>query len=148
MSISNTMAELMNAVRALNDGSGTKLSIDDAVKVLTAYKMLSGMSFVNAEIVYLSTRTYTGYNSVNKIDDISLPGQYLVKADGTIQNGPANDPCTGNGWGTLWVFKNDIYLNQFMSDNNQSKPITYQRSKNIFDNRPWTPWTKLGGGNS
>ena len=87
------------------------------------------------------------FDENDDINNYSEQGQYLIRNGGSSSSlEKRHDPCAGNGWGSLFVFKNDWYINQVMIDNNKNPAIIYYRSMNWKDNNVWTSWNTLGGG--
>lgn len=85
------------------------------------------------------------FGDTDDIDNYTEQGQYLIRNQSSDTTN-RHDPCTSNGWGSLFVFKNNWYINQVMIDNNMNPAVIYHRSRNWRDGRPWTSWFKLGGG--
>lgn len=131
MSLSETMKEHMNAVRNVT-GANELLSMEMATGALNTAK--GGLLPVHNVL----------FDDHDDINNYTEQGQYLIRNIGS-DIAKRHDPCISNGWGSLFVFKNDYYVNQVMIDNNLDPAVIYHRSKNIVDNRPWTSWTKLGG---
>lgn len=125
------MKSHMDAVRGVTGASGL-LSMAMATGALNTAK--GGLLPVHNVL----------FDDHDDINNYTVQGQYLIRNIGS-DLAKRHDPCISNGWGSLFVFKNDYYVNQVMIDNNLDPAVIYHRSKNIADNRPWSSWTKLGG---
>lgn len=131
--MNNLLTLIMTIVRKMT-GTTDKLSTSDATSLLDSSKV---------GLLPVHNITFEKDDDLNNFTD---PGQYLIRnAAGTDNLANRHDPNTSNGWGTLFVFKNDYYINQVMIDNNLNPAMVYHRSKNYVDNRDWTSWNKLGG---
>lgn len=133
MSVMEKMDGLMNAVRSVT-------GVSELLNMAMATDTLN-----NAKGGLLPTRTVT-IGKDDDLDNFTEQGQFLIKnSTGTDNLDTQHDLCTSNGWGSLFVFENPVYVNQVMIDNNQNPAFIYHRSKNMLDNSPWTAWFKLGG---
>lgn len=132
--MSNLLTLIMTIVRKMT-GSTDKLSVSDATGLLN-----------NGSSVGLLPTHNILFKKDDDLDNYTNPGQYLIRnSAGTSNLANQHDPSISNGWGTLFVFKNDYYINQIMIDNNLNPARVYHRSKNHVDNKPWSSWNKLGG---
>lgn len=122
----------MDAVRGVTGVSG-RLSMAMATSALNASK--GGLLPVHD----------VNFGENDDINNYTEQGQYLIRNIVSSDLKERHDPCTSNGWGSLFVFKNNLYINQVMIDNNQNPAVIYHRSRNWADNRDWTSWNKLGG---
>lgn len=122
----------MDAVRGVTGASG-RLSMAMATSALNDSK--GGLLPVH-DVTF-------GEN--DDINNYTEQGQYLIRNVISSNLEKRHNPCTSNGWGSLFVFKNDWYINQVMIDNNPNPAVIYHRSKNWRDNKDWTSWNKLGG---
>lgn len=131
MSLSETMKNHMDAVRGVTDASGL-------LSMAMATEELNG-----AQGGLLPVHDIEFGDDTDDIDNYTEQGQYLIK---NHSSDPINhhDPCTSNDWGSLFVFKNNWYINQVMIDNNVNPAAIYHRSRNWRDGKPWTSWFKLG----
>ena len=124
---------IMTIVRKMT-GTNGKLSASDATSLLDS-----------SNIGLLPVHTIL-FKKNDDLNNFTNPGQYLIKNAAGVDNlVNHHDPNTSNGWGTLFVFKNDYYINQVMIDNNLNPARVYHRSKNYVDNLAWTAWSRLGG---
>ena len=131
--MNNLLTLIMTIVRKMT-GTTYKLSTSDATSLLDSSKV--GLLPVHNIL----------FEKDDDLNNFTYPGQYLIRnAAGTSNLANQHDPNISNGWGTLFVFKNDYYINQIMIDNNFNPARVYHRSKNHADNRDWTSWNKLGG---
>lgn len=131
MSLDETMKEHMDAVRSLGNGEGTKMSINDATKVLQAFSLLKGSPF----------QVKTDSVTVKPFNELQDSGIYFVEgpdnAAPTVKDyqAPANDR-----WWLLIVINSNLRTLQIaVSDTGDGM---YYRNK-IID--AWTAWHKLGG---
>ena len=124
---------IMTIVRKTT-GTNYKLSASDATRLLDS-----------SEVGLLPVHNIL-FKRDDDLNNFTDPGQYLIRnAAGTSNLANQHDPNISNGWGTLFVFKNDYYINQVMIDNNFNPARVYHRSKNYVDNLAWTAWSRLGG---
>ena len=124
----------MTIVRKMT-GTTDKLSTSDATSLLDRSKV--GLLPVHNIL----------FKKDDDLNNFTDPGQYLIRnVAGTSNLANQHDPNISNGWGTLFVFKNDYYINQIMIDNNFNPARVYHRSKNHVDYMDWTSWNMLGGG--
>ncbi|PEG89522.1 hypothetical protein CP358_04575 [Lactobacillus sp. UMNPBX7] len=131
--MNNLLTLIMTIVRKMT-GTTDKLSTSDATSLLDSSKV--GLLPVHNIL----------FEKDDDLNNFTDPGQYLIRnTAGTSNLANQHDPNISNGWGTLFVFKNDYYINQIMIDNNFNPARVYHRSKNYVDNRDWTSWNKLGG---
>lgn len=123
----------MTIVRKMT-GTTDKLSTSDATSLLDS----SNIGLLPVHNVL--------FKKNDDLNNFTNPGQYLIRnTTGTDNLASQHDPNISNGWGTLFVFKNDYYINQVMIDNNLNPARVYHRSKNYVDNAAWTSWSRLGG---
>lgn len=131
--MNNLLTLIMTIVRKMT-GTTDKLFTSDATSLLDS-----------SDIGLLPVHTIL-FKKNDDLNNFTNPGQYLIKnAAGTENLVNQHDPNISNGWGTLFVFKNDYYINQVMIDNNLNPARVYHRSKNYVDNLAWTSWSRLGG---
>lgn len=115
-------------------GSTDKLSVRDATSLLDS----SNVGLLPVHDIL--------FKKDDDLNNFTNPGQYLIRNTTGVDNlASQHDPNISNGWGTLFVFKNDYYINQVMIDNNLNPARVYHRSKNYVDNVAWTSWSRLGG---
>lgn len=129
--MNNLLTLIMTIVRKMT-GSTDKLSVRDATSLLDSS---------NVGLLPVHNIDFGGGKDMN---DFTEQGQYLIK-NAYSDWKSHNDPVAINGWGTLFVLKNDWYIIQIMVDNVDNLLGTYIRSKAYHDGHPWTVWRKLGG---
>lgn len=131
--MNNLLTLIMTIVRKMT-GTTDKLSTSDATSLLDS----SNIGLLPVHNVL--------FKKNDDLNNFTNPGQYLIRnTTGTDNLASQHDPNISNGWGTLFVFKNDYYINQVMIDNNLNPARVYHRSKNYVDNAAWTSWSRLGG---
>lgn len=131
MSLSETMKNHMDAVRGVTGASG----------LLSMAMATDALNDATGGLLPVHNIDFGGGKDMN---DFTEQGQYLIK-NAYSDWKSHNDPVAINGWGTLFVLKNDWYIIQIMVDNVDNLLGTYIRSKAYHDGHPWTVWRKLGG---